>query len=67
MIVFDKKSQPLQVGDIVQQKIWDGGDAIPDEHLPRPRRIERLGVHRLIMVEGARDWQASSQFEKVTE
>lgn len=65
MLVMDMKSRPLQVGDLVQQRIWDGGDTIPEEHLPGPKRVERIGVHRLIRVEGARDWQVSSQFEKV--
>ncbi|MGJ4952983.1 hypothetical protein [Bradyrhizobium sp. HKCCYLS20291] len=51
------------VGDILQQGIWDG-DPIKDEHLPSPKRVTKTHMY-LIMVGGARDWRAGTQFEIV--
>ncbi|WP_315740167.1 hypothetical protein [Bradyrhizobium sp. SZCCHNR1093] len=63
MSATDMRKKQLKIGDFVQQKVWDNGDPIPEEHLPSPKRVIDLTGAYLVRVDGARDWQAGSQFE----
>ncbi|WP_316194493.1 hypothetical protein [Bradyrhizobium sp. SZCCHNRI3052] len=65
MSATDMSKKLIKIGDLVQQKVWDSGDPIPEEHHPSPKRVTDLTGAYLVRVEGARDWQAGSQFETI--
>lgn len=64
--VADINGQPIKIGDLVRQVLYDNGAPIPDTHRREPRRVEAIGASRReIVLAGSLQWQAAGQFEKV--
>jgi DNA-binding MarR family transcriptional regulator len=64
--VNDVNGQPVKIGDLVRQVLYDDGTSIPDIHRRGPRRVEAIGSARgEIVLEGSLQWQSAGQFEKV--
>ena len=64
--VADINGQPIKIGDLVRQVLYDNGAPIPDAHRREPRRVEAVGASRgEIVLAGLLQWQAAGQFEKV--
>jgi hypothetical protein len=66
--VPDINGQPIKIGDLVRQVLYDNGAPIPDAHRRQPRRVEAIGASRHeIVLSDSLQWQAAGQFEKVNQ
>ncbi|MGC0389140.1 hypothetical protein ABIF91_001494 [Bradyrhizobium sp. USDA 241] len=64
--VPDINGQPIKIGDLVRQVLYDNGAPIPDTNRREPRRVEAVGASRgEIVLAGSLQWQSAGQFEKV--
>lgn len=64
--VNDVNGQPVKIGDLVRQVLYNDGTPIHDIHRREPRRVVAIGSTRgEIVLEGSLQWQSAGQFEKV--